>query len=259
MKTRDIHRTFEPLCNLGYQNLVVGGCSFTYNINNEHSSQWPYYVRDLAAFEEVYDCSVPGAGNQQIATSVQWALETSAFDPADTFIIVMWSGNTRYGKITNLPGHKFVYEYAPNVYWNTGLQINQEPMQAAQSVENYLHVLSLKTYLEHYSYPHIFLNFVDYTIPDRSNSFDIAKHLPDALAERYLSWFANCECIYRYCVRNNLLDQDDFHPSSAGHLAWSRDVLVPYIKSNTFTPYGFSKQSTDLKLIYENIESSSQF
>jgi hypothetical protein len=232
MKTRVIHRVFDIVQGLGYENLVVGGCSFTYNINELHSSQWPYYLRDLCGFADVYDCSLPGAGNRQIATSVQWALETQAFDPNNTLVVAMWSGHTRLGSFNDASQNGFQYSYAPNVYWNNNKQQASTALRPAQSVENYLHVLGLKTYLEHQKYPHVFLDFVDYSIPNRSNSFDITQYLPETLAERYRSWFANIDSIYKFCVQNDLLDVDDFHPNSDGHLAWTRQVLVPYLTAN---------------------------
>lgn len=230
MKTRNIHRVFDVVRDLGYKNLIVGGCSFTHNINDLHSSQWPYYLRDLCNFNEVYDCSLPGAGNQQIATSIQWTLETQPFDPNETLIVAMISGHTRQGCFNDKPQPNFQYNYAPDVWWNNAKQQTRPAMRPALSVENYLHVLNLKTYLAPYQY--VLLDFVDYTIPDRSNSFDITEYLPEELANRYRSWFAPVESIYKFCVRNDLLDQDDFHPSSNGHLEWTRQVLVPWLATN---------------------------
>jgi hypothetical protein len=236
MKTRSISRVFDVEQDLGYKNLVVGGCSFTYNIHDLHSSQWPYYLRDLCNFDEVYDCSLPGAGNQQIATSIQWALETQAFDPKETLVIAMWSGHTRCGHFNNTPdpSFNFQYNYAPDTWWNNDNPRTNPALRSALSIENYLHVLNLKTYLT--PYPHVFLDFVDYTIPNRSNSFDLTQYLPDVLANRYRNWFAPVENIYKFCVKNLLLDEDDFHPGVNGHLEWSRQVLAPYLIKN-FTQY----------------------
>lgn len=233
MKTRCIPKTFDTIEYLGYQNLLVGGCSFTYNINDHHCSHWPYYVRDLGGFAEVYDCSMPGAGNQQISTSIEWALETNNFDPTDTMIIVMWSGHTRSGYLTSaMSKEEFQYSYAPNIWYQLLSTNTQTSMRSVQAMENYLYVLNLKTYLTQQKYPHVFLDFLDYSLPNRGASFDIVKHLPSKLSKKYQSWFAPIDSIYRYCVRNSMLSNDDFHPSTDGNLAWTREVLMPWLAAN---------------------------
>ena len=63
-------RSFDVECDLGYQNLIVSGCSFTKNFNKNCVHTWPYYLRDLGGFKNVWDSSCPGAGNNHIARSI---------------------------------------------------------------------------------------------------------------------------------------------------------------------------------------------
>jgi hypothetical protein len=91
----NIKKQFDTVHNFDIKNLIVGGCSFTYNNHETSAVTWPYYLRDLGGFEQVLDCSLPGAGNSHIADSLQWALEVDRPEPADSLVIVMWSGCDR--------------------------------------------------------------------------------------------------------------------------------------------------------------------
>lgn len=235
MKIRSITKTFDTVKALGYKNLIVGGCSFTYNNSETTTVAWPYYLRDIGGFNQVYDCSIPSAGNQQISSSVQWALENHSFDPADTMVIAMWSGHTRSGHLRSAAREKaeFNYRYQSDVWYHPSLVNNDEALRSAQTLKNYLDVLNLKTYLTQQKYSHVFLDFMDYSLPNRANSFDITEHLPLALRKKYQSWFAPIDSIYRHCLRNDLLHSDDYHPSPDGHLSWVKTVFMPWLATNS--------------------------
>ena len=95
-KTRPgIKKQFDTVHDFGIKNLIVSGCSFTYNNHETSASTWPYYLKDLGGFDQVLDCSMPGAGNYHIASSLQWAIEMQNPDPTNSLVIVMWSGNDR--------------------------------------------------------------------------------------------------------------------------------------------------------------------
>ena len=89
MIIKPVPRTFDPIVNLGYKNLLAGGCSFTRNKSSEYIESWPYYLRDLADFKQVFDCSCAGAGNKHIHDSVIYALEENdSITPENTFVAV---------------------------------------------------------------------------------------------------------------------------------------------------------------------------
>ena len=95
-KTRsDIKKQFNTVHDFGIKNLIVSGCSFTYNSLDTTSLTWPYFLRDLGGFDQVLDTSLPGAGNSHISNSLIWALEMDQPDPATSLVIVMWSGHDR--------------------------------------------------------------------------------------------------------------------------------------------------------------------
>jgi hypothetical protein len=236
MKIRNTPRVFKTINNLGYKNLLVGGCSFTYNISDTDSSSWPYYIRDKCGFNEVYDCSIQGAGNYQIMTSVIHALETTPLDPKDTLIIVMWSGYGRDNVIIgkNVPTHPgFGYNYTDHV--KCVPFSHKDKTRHSRSIENYIYVVLLWEYLKSKGYNTVFLNFVEPGMPSRDATFDITKFLPLDLANRFKLMFSPVENFYKYCVKNNLLQKDDFHPTMEGHLRWAHDILAPALTANPNT------------------------
>jgi hypothetical protein len=243
-----------PACrHSGIQNLIVSGCSFTQNTSQEHSVTWPEYLAHRYTIPTVINCALAGAGNSHINASLQWALESCYYDPAESLVAVMWSGNDRDDLIVD-PTHidpKYPFQY---YYTNSAAAAitggSDEKCQgnthesfrvvtdlkspASRAVENYLYVNSLYNYLKNCGYRFIFLDFLDRSLPNRTLDVNITDYLPKELAQRYASRFAPVENIYSWCLRRDLLTDDDFHPSPDGHLAWTDAVLIPYLDSMLF-------------------------
>jgi hypothetical protein len=194
MKIRNTPRVFDIINDLGYKNLLVGGCSFTFNISDTDSSSWPYYIRDKCGFDQVYDCSVQGASNYQILTSITYSIETTLLDPKDTLVIVMWSGYTRDSEIVgkNITDHKdYVYDYTKTVKCvNTS---NKNKTLDSYSLENYVYIILLWEYLNSKGYNTVFLNFVEPGVPSRDSTFAITKFLPPELGTKFKLKFSSIE------------------------------------------------------------------
>jgi hypothetical protein len=95
-KTRKLAKQFTTTYSTEFKNLLVSGCSYTFNNSENHICSWPYYLRDLAGFNEVYDCSQSGAGSNHIFNSIINEIETNInINIQDTLVIIMWSGLTR--------------------------------------------------------------------------------------------------------------------------------------------------------------------
>jgi len=235
MKIRNTPKVFDVINDIGYKNLLVGGCSFTFNISDTDSSSWPYYIRDKCGFEQVYDCSVQGASNYQIMTSVTYALETAALNPKETLVIIMWSG---YGRDSVIVGDEvtdnkdFVYDYTDKVKCIINTGVNKKTRHS-RALENYIYVTMLWEYLKSKGYNTVFLNFVEPGMPVRDTTFDVAKFLPNELAQTFESKFSPIENFYKYCVKHNMLQEDDFHPTMQGHLSWAHNVLAPALLPNS--------------------------
>lgn len=242
MKTRDIGKTFDLIKNLGYKNLLVSGCSFTYNNSEEHSVTWPYYLKDFCGFETVYDCSLPGAGNYHILQSNMWTIENKNLNPEDTLVIVMWSGFFRDDFIINydmLDDYPFVFNYTKNTSSAISNSIagsddlKQYKSEESRAIENFLYINSLSNYLQNKKFKFLFFNYLDYTLPNRSGEKDIVDFLPQDIQTKLDKIIDNnIENIYRFSLKNNLLDSDDFHPSPDGHMQWTKKHLVPYLLDN---------------------------
>jgi hypothetical protein len=234
MKIRNTPRVFDVINDIGYKNLVVGGCSFTFNISDTDSSSWPYYVRDKCGFDQVYDCSVQGASNYQIMTSVTYALESNLLYPKETLVIVMWSGYSRDGVIVgdNVTDNKdYVYDYTDRVKWIINTTAKQKTRHS-RALENYIYITMLWEYLKSKGYNVVFLNFVEPGMPVRDSTFDVTKFLPTNLSQAFESKFSSIENFYKYCVKHNMLQDDDFHPTMQGHLSWAHNVLAPSLLPN---------------------------
>lgn len=251
MKPLRLSKQFDCIKDLGYKNLVASGCSFTYNNHASASVTWPLYLRDLGGFSQVTDLALPGAGNRHISSSTQWYLENSNLDCNDTLIIVMWSGNDRDDDIIS---HEHINDYPMRFYYDSTVvtamstgaakqnvgNVSEEYWRLKQqykthqsrAIENYLYISGLYHYLKSNQYKFLFLNYLDREVPSRTVDFDIGKHLPDQLKTR-LDCMVNTkvENIYKWCIQRDLLDSDDFHPSPDGHLAWTRQVLLPFLSS----------------------------
>jgi hypothetical protein len=249
-KTRpDIKKQFDTIHDFGIKNLIVSGCSFTYNNHETSAVTWPYYLQDLGGFKQVFDCSMPGAGNSHIANSLQWAIEVDNPDPNDSLIIVMWSGNDRDDYIcpeeNNRP-YPFKFNYNNNVFSGiTGgshgdssgntkeglVALGKTKTVESRAIENYLIISSLYNFLQNKGYKFLFLNYADRSLPARHLDFDIFPYLPNSVHFNFKSMIESVVDPYTYTLKNDLLDLDDFHPSPDGHLDWTKQVLIPHLKS----------------------------
>jgi hypothetical protein len=242
---RNIASQFDPIHNFGFKNLIVSGCSFTYNNHNTASVTWPYYLRDLGGFEFVIDCSMFGAGNNHICDSLIWTLESNTVDPKESLVVVMWSGNDRDDYIcpgSNIVFKSWMFEYSDTVMSGitggshaeakgntiTGLKdFAQTKNLESRAIENFLCILKLYSYLKSHNYAFVFLDYRDRALPARDVDFDIRKYLPKSVANRLQNMITKVEDIYTYALKRNLLWEDDFHPSPDGHLAWTKQILIP--------------------------------
>lgn len=243
---RNIGRAFDVQHRFGCNNLVVSGSSFTYNNSDQDACTWPYYLRDLGGFEQVYDTSLPGAGNAHIAASLQWSLENHSIDPANSMVVVMWAFNNTDDFIVDSTATKqypFQYHYTQTVQSgivggaenyrtqrpaNLSLTPNIDQLKSPQSraVENYLAIVNLKAYLTQRGYRSVFLA-AGSSLALRNNDFEIEDHLETPLAKRLAAHYLSVQDLFDYCLYYDYLESDMLHPSPTGHLNWCRERLVP--------------------------------
>jgi hypothetical protein len=251
-KTRpSIKKQYPTIANLGIDNLIVSGCSFTYNHHDSTATAWPYYLKDLGGFTQVLDCSMPGAGNQHVSHALQWALEMEPPDPKDSLVIVMWTGNDRDDYIcptTNIKPNSYPFKFCYSDAVETGITGGSYPeatgntvrdfkpfsttkTKESRAIENYLYMTQTWNYLANRGYKFVFLNFLNSQLPSRSEHFDIGPLLPLLLKNKLKSMIADIIDPYTWAVKTDQLWEDDYHPSPNGHLDWTRNILLPYLKT----------------------------
>ena len=245
-----IQKQFETVFDFNIKNLIVSGCSFTHNNSMSASVAWPYYLRDLGGFENVFDTSLPAAGNYHISNSLIWALESESTDPKQSLVIVMWSGNDRDDWITpvsNINQYLFEFKYSDNVMsaiagggasaeGRVNTKQSHKDFFATQdkesrAIKNYLLITNTWHYLQNNGFRFVFLNFLDSNLPSRTGHFDIKKYLPKKQCKNLDNMIENIIDPYAWSLKNDLLWTDDFHPSPDGHLSWTKYVLLPHLKS----------------------------
>ena len=245
----NIKKQFDTVHNFGIKNLIVSGCSLTYNNDKTAAVTWPYYLRDLGGFDQVLDCSLPGAGNHHVANSLQWAIEVDKPDPVDSLVIVMWSGNDRDDcicPIENSKPYPFTWNYNDNIISGiTGgshvtakgntkeglLSLAKTKTLGSRAIENYLYIINLQNLLQNKGYKFLFLDYIDRLLPSLTVDFDIKKHLPSDIGTNLNNMITKVIPPHNWAIKHGLLMEDGFHPSPDGHLDWTRKVLLPKLQT----------------------------
>jgi hypothetical protein len=229
--------------------LLVGGCSFTNQFDKKHCVSWPLYLRDLGGFQQLIDCSFPGAGNQHIHNSVIAELEQSTdLDATNTLVIVMWSGWDRDDFVADPDSinqsycNSSVYQYNQHacaavtggLLGKGNLLINIDSVKKiknnySRALENYLYITSLKHYLVSRGFKFVFTEFAD-------TNLELAKLLDPLLYQNYTSMVRKIEPTLGSYNQNYLnLSADGLHPAPEVHLRWTREILLPYLTTNLNT------------------------
>jgi len=245
MKTRQLDKVFQTITELPFSNLFVSGSSFTYNNSEKHRITWPYYLQDLGNINQVYDSSMPGAGNYHIAFSLIWTLENIPHTIDDTLVIVMFSANDQDDCIIDkdsLNDYPWVFNYSESVVTgisggsnlgNTGNHecrcMVHEKTNQSRAIENFLYKIILKNYLENKKYNFLLLDYMHPNSVARDSNFNMHKYLNKNIKNK-LSDLSICnEYLYDFVVKHDLLDDDNYHPSPQGHLEWTKQCLMPTI------------------------------
>ena len=249
-KIRKLTRQFSPTHQTKYKNLLVSGCSFVWNNSEQHLCTWPYYLRDLAKFDEVYDCSQSGAGTNHIFNSVINEIETNDnITPESTLIVVMWSKLTRTDVIAtnditrpwhSMSNYNFNDKFATlslfrysndknklDLVNNLCKQYHRVVDSDAQMYESLLKIISLNSYLKEKKYEFIFLT-----------DFDIhseVAELQTVLKDTALNTISDVIDLNSYAINTNQQIPNDGHPTPDAHLTWAKKYLLPYLTTLELT------------------------
>jgi len=201
---------------------------------------WPVYTRDLLGMSDIYDCSCPGAGNKHIHDSVMYALETNInLTPANTFIVIMWSG---YGRDDVMIDKSWLKSDSPCRYDYTGevslgltggilgqgnLLCSLDVLKRVKSnksraIENFLLILSLKSYLQKRGFEFVFTEF---SSDLKEYEISVKENLDSLLINKWQDLIGDIETLGEYAWET----VDGSHPSPKCHWAWSKNILIPRI------------------------------
>ena len=245
-KIRNLSSQFEPTHISKFDNLLVSGCSFTWNNSESAICSWPYYLRDLVGFKQIFDCSQSGAGTNHIFNSVVNEIETNpAINPESTLIIIMWSGLTR----TDVIAHKDVtaeYHHMSNYNFNDKFSTLSLPNNVgnfrypvdqlaktyklfvdtdAQIYESMLKILALESYLQNKKFKFLFTSWM--------NPRPELVRINSPLGTRVFSLLDSITYLDEYASYNGQ-KQRDGHPTPDGYLEWTRNHLIPYLTDQKF-------------------------
>jgi hypothetical protein len=241
---RKLDRQFTVSHDTKFKNLLVSGCSFTYNNSEKDLCSWPYYLRDLAGFEEVYDCSQSGAGSNHIFNSIINEIETNPnINTKDTLIIIMWSGLTRTDVIAeqaitkpwhHMSNYNFDDQYATlslfyGVNGSTHLdrlcqQYKKLVSVDAQVYESLIKIIALKAYIDQKGFKTVITSWKDPMLELQNTTIN------QAIVQSALSTINDIDYLDSYANLKKLKESDG-HPNPMGYLGWTREHLLPYLES----------------------------
>jgi hypothetical protein len=238
-KVRNLDRQFSQKYKSNFKNLLVSGGSFVHNNSEDCICAWPYYLRDIVGFTEVYDCSQAGSGVTHVFNSVINEIETTKnFNAEDTLVILMlndfavtdtiatrditrpWHNISNYdfnNKFSSLTLFKDMSKETPNsslkkLCIDYAKQIDMD----AQIYENLIKMKALRAYLNEKKFTYILLSWKK-------------SHLPEVA-----DYVAQIEELDTWTERHQMRIPNDGHPSADAHLRWTREILIPYLNEKKF-------------------------
>lgn len=252
---RDPSRAVAPIRSCVFPKMLVSGCSFTHNFPNDRVVNWPYFLRDLADIQHVYDVSLPGGGCQHIFNSTINEIERNPeITVSDTMVLVMWSGLSRTDVIAEtslvapwvrraVPTAHRPGEVTDGVYrfddrFSTfsiqcldGMKNDPTPVARmqhsyklvvgwdAQVLQSLLNIVALAGYLDSKGFTWMFMSWQN-PQPD----LDI---VPGGLSQRVGELITQSVLPLGDYARSQRQLDATLHPMPAANMAWTENHLIP--------------------------------
>jgi hypothetical protein len=244
-KIRSVRRQFNQQYTPLIPNLLVAGCSYTWNNSEDTAVTWPYYLRDIAGFDQVFDCSQSGTGANLSFSSVVNELESNQnLTPQNTLVIIMWSELTRtdiiapfdlVDQVSNMETHVFdadrqlsalsLFNTQPE--WSKHSEIEKLRKQhillisdQAKVFDSLLKIIATHNYLQNRKFKSVFL---------RWEPWNRAELINNPLVQKVQNLISPVESLGAYTNRSGTRIPNDGHPTPDSQLNWSKDVLIPYL------------------------------
>lgn len=236
-----------------FKNLLVSGCSFTFN-NGVEPYSWPHVLgKELGL--NVINLSIPGAGNAHISNSIMLALERSELKPEDTLVMAMWSGIGRIDWIADnelsrfSDSYPFTYNYdefselvAGGHWWNIKnpsrvqtalIEYSKFQSEKSLTLQSWLAMKNLYNYLKVNGFEYHCTSFMNIFVDGAGSDAVTVNYLKeiDSLkleldGEVWLPLAAD-NYLGDYCKKKNLLWEDNYHPNWLGQIEWTKQILIP--------------------------------
>jgi hypothetical protein len=253
-KVRAIAPQFLNTHSSRFKKLLTNGCSYTWNNSESVALTWPYYLKDMASFNQVYDCSQAGSGNNHIFHSTINEIETNQhISPTDTLVIINWSGLERVDVISQKDTDALInktrsaynfylknrycyfddfislpffrpYGKAETLLDELVLQYYKVVGTDGQVICSITHILALSEYLKNKGYTAIFL-YYETTLKKELSLMNTS------LSNALISKIVDIKSLGKYADEKLMRIPNDGHPTPDAHLGWTREYLMPYLES----------------------------
>ena len=221
--------------------LITSGCSFTDSTAcTTIPVSWPGYVKDRCGFKYVIDVSSTGSGNDYICTSIVNQIESmSAEDLKKCMVLIVWSGIDRQEMpvhqttITNLQGHIDGVKFRRSQMSVDSVDVGVSRGEALRSWKN---IIMMQNYLENKQIPFGFGFYINVFDPPFLPRRDLTKEFPGLLDPSKLNQLRKCSWFHKpndsffewvFYQKDNMFEDDGFHPNLDGHLSWTDNILLP--------------------------------
>jgi hypothetical protein len=241
-------------------NLVVNGCSFT------QGNSWAQSVNSTLKPNNYKNLAQGGAGNFYISNSTIDYLSSSDLDPAETLVIIMWSGSGR--KDIRISGEWYYhfrnqYCFLANAFngneseyylfsgglsnsWLSNSTVKQvfewayklsDPVTLCK--DTLMHIINLENYLKVHGYQYRFTGYVNQwsDVADHSplsGDYSLGHFLKDVpMYKKYSfdNWiFVDQErrCLGEFATEIGELDNTG-HPTGSAHRLFAKQIIMPVL------------------------------
>lgn len=246
------------------KNLIVNGCSFTqhYKWGVPDDYTWGRVLATHLGVDNFHNLAQQAAGNFYIYNSTVDFLTESSLDPAETLVIVMWSGTNRRDfrvtgdwhqvfkdtypltkeiEIPNI-GPEYYICSTPGEYKNKtvdNLFNSQYRLMDPELLcrESLTHFINLENFLKVSGYRYRFASYANYWNPSVPNCTLSGDYSIGQFCSRlnlyknfnFSNWVfvdQNKNCFMEWASERNLMDETT-HPNPQAHQEFAQSVLLP--------------------------------
>ena len=219
--------------NSKYHKLLTAGCSFTASPSDlsETPITWAGMLAQAMGVSIFSNLAIPGGGNTAAAVSLVHFLHTKRyFSRHDTLVMFNITGLERIDTICS-PDHpdantNFSWGQDLGFGWITEGEFNTKASpffggrqkhqgHSETIVYNTTQLISAMAYLNHNQFDWYFMIMDNNVISDAPDFF---KSALDQNTSRWIRPQGHAS-MHDFCLANNLLEKDNFHPNNHGHRA----------------------------------------